>query len=351
VYTAKEINMTLCLHGKPTETIALEIDRCIKDYFNAPKKILSSGKSKKAALTFYPLSKNLRVIASTIASNLEFGAPTKLSYFPRKGEYFFVKRNLGWRNWYPWIYVRNAKDETMNNKIAWSKYFVFPDSSRFPKVEYFESNKLNTEEMIIRKIAIKVYAMSLVFEFSDEFKARIAEVTPVTLEDRLEYVGVHIRRGDVISVDGRWSRNDWPIIPVEEFAKSAMLMAESFGTKNIFLATDSFETVEQFRSYCYGYNVMVNTFDREYFFRVDFNSVEDVETYIAKNPDKCDFYALSGVSDLFMLSKALGLVCTINSEFSKTAWYLAMATQKKFVEFKSLTVPLDLEERDSIYLV
>jgi hypothetical protein len=96
---------------------------------------------------------------------------------------------------------------------------------------------------------------------------------------------------------------------------------------------------------------MVNTFDREYFFRVDFNSVEDVETYIAKNPDKCDFYALSGVSDLFMLSKALGLVCTINSEFSKTAWYLAMATQKKFVEFKSLTVPLDLEERDSIYLV
>jgi len=311
-------------------------------------------RKKKARLSFYPLSKNIRMIASVIASNLQKNRETKFSNYPRAGEEKFVTENLGWKDWHPWVWSLN---ETLNHKgqEAWEDYFVFNGEKLGDNIK--EIKKMRGASFIeseILKLPFLFEAYRRVFQFSDITMQNLEPLLPekLLLNVGIEpYFSVHIRRGENISEDESWTRANVPMVSIEKYAIEAKKMADLLQIGNVFVATDSDNSLDQFAKFCPDLKIFSNNLNRKYFFRPSRNQIEDVETYLRKNPKEVNFYAHSALADLFMMSKSKGIVGTLSvSEFTKTAWYLAMATSQKFVPFSSLSGPLDLAKSDSIYL-
>jgi len=310
----------------------------------------------KAHLSVYPLSKNIRMVASVVAKNLAHGWSTQFSDLPRRGEEDFVRTSLGWESWFPWVWTSDVSIYRGSGIEAWSEYFEFPNfqnsnhSHRKLVLKYQRS-----QDYFLTQLPFMADALRQTFTFSQSSARKVQSLLDQSFIQDVSnngYIGVHIRRGENVSEDEKWTRKNVPFVSLEDYATATKDLAYELGIDKLFVSTDSVNTLERFSKLCTGFNIFYNYIDRSQFFRPMQDQIEDVETHVRKNGSLCNFYAFSALADLYMLSGSKGLVGTISkSEFSKTAWYLAVSKNDQFVPFRSLSGPLDLEARDGFYMV
>jgi len=349
----KQINLTI--NGNASEDTAQLITSYIQEFMDSPyrlNRVLFPFSFKKAHLSFYPLSKNLRMVASEISRNLEFGASTKLSNKARRGEPKYVKKVLGWTSWYPWIWSRTRDGANLKNSKAWFMYFNFPEKSTF---KYTRAKYLKTasdEVRTLARIGIVVSVLGTLFQLPDRIMQDIRRILPNNLEiPNALTIGVHIRRGENISIDGATVRNGFTNINPNEYFEEVKKVCQKLETKRIFLCTDSTEIRDLAKKEFGTFELLIPNYDASNFYRPINSSEISLETIWANDPELMSFYAITAIADLFALSRCDYIIGTHSvSEFSKTAWYLAMHHKKKFVPFSSLTGNLDLLKSDSIYL-
>ena len=347
--------INLKINGSASQDTAQLITSYIQEFIDSPyrlNRVLFPFSLKKAHLSFYPLSKNLRMVASEISRNLEFGASTKLSNKARRGEPKHVKKILGWTSWYPWIWSRSRDGAKLKNSKAWFLYFNFPEKSTF---KYNRAKYLKTgsdEDRTLARIGIVVSVIGTLFQLPDRIMQDIRRILPNDLEiSDVRTVGVHIRRGENISIDGATLRNGFTSINPNEYFDEVKKVCKELETNRIFLCTDSTEIRDLAIKELGIFELLIPNYDASNFYRPINSSEISLETIWANDPELMNFYAVTAIADLYALSRCDYIIGTHSvSEFSKTAWYLAMHHKKRFVPFSSLTGNLDLSKSDSIYL-
>ena len=106
--------------------IIARINNSFDGYYSDPfilKKRLMRFIPRKGRLYFYPISKNLRMLASSYSKAIAEGSTFRISNQPRRGEVSFVKNTLGWNSWFPWIWVRHLQEDANPLSSAWQAYF------------------------------------------------------------------------------------------------------------------------------------------------------------------------------------------------------------------------------------
>ena len=266
--------------------------------------------------------------------------------------------NLGrenWNSWFPWVWTSDQKFSGAGID-AWSEYFKFPTEQEFVSPERtIRGNNISREDLIISEFPLLTHALRQTFTFSDSCRLEIGKFVDekyISNDHFDDYISVHIRRGENVSSDEKWMREGIPFFSLQSYADAAKDLAYELGINKLFVSTDSISSLEKFSELCRDFEIFSNRIDRSQFFRPESGQIEDVETYIRKNPSMCSFYAFTALADLHMLSQSRGIVGTISvSEFSKTAWYLAVAKSNFLVPFRSLSGPLDIEAKDGFYMV
>lgn len=342
------------IYGRDNELPAIRISYYITKYRNEPyllsDKIITCYRFR-AQLSFYPISKNIRMISSVVAENLTNGKNTKFSKKAKKGEAKFVKQFLKWNSWYPWIWTRWANNN-LSNLGSWSVYFHFSRTNAHLKGQKLKVLKVNRTEKTYAKIGIYVFAISKVFQLNESTKKEIVKIIPKEFFiSKEKIIGVHVRRGENISEKNDIQREGFTYFDLSIYFNEIKKVSEQIKTKKIYLSTDSLEVIEYAQEELKEYTVMYSDINRNGFFRPTSTEQVSLETIIANDSQMAKFYSLTSIADLYALSKCDYIVGTISiSEFSKTAWYLAMADKNRFVPFSSISGPLDLDKSDSVYL-
>jgi len=306
----------------------------------------------RAQLSFYPISKNIRMISSIVAENLAKGHSTKFSKKAKRGEEKFVRQFLGWKTWYPWIWTRWVSNNKLSNLESWSIYFHFSYKNTRIKKQKLEILKVNQLEKIYAKIGIYVFAVSKVFQLNESTKNEIIKIIPNEFFNLNEKViGVHVRRGENISGENNIKREGFVFFDLSIYFNEIRKVSQQLNTKKIYLCTDSSEVIKFAKAELKEYKLLYSNIDRDRFFRPTSTEQVSLETLIANNSQMAKFYSITSIADLYALSKCDYIIGTVSiSEFSKTAWYLAMAEKNSFVPFSSISGPLDLNKSDSVYL-
>jgi len=284
------------------------------------------------------------MLATQYSSALEMGVKFSISNRPRRGEKSFVSRSLGWKSWFPWIWIRHLDLGPSSLGDSWKVYFDSNfDFVRGAKKLKCINRKYLPMEYLAAKFVIYTHALSKLFILSNYSKDYIDSVIDAELFES-SYIALHIRRGENVSHDGSWIRPGFTYVSLDEYLSAIENLSNLLNTRRIFLSCDSNSDFEIINSkLCTEYQVFSSRIDRARFYRPKPGQIEDVETWCQKNTDEIPFYALSGIADLFAMSKSVGMVGNIgSSEFAKTAWLLACANHKRFIPFKSLGSDLDL---------
>lgn len=343
------------IHGGLNNSSSNKISYYIKKYKNNPYRLnhksIDIFKSQ-AQLSFYPISKNIRMISSIVAENLAKGKITKFSKKAKKGEAKFVKHFLGWQSWYPWIWTRWASNNKLSNLESWSIFFDFTADRNYAKKQKREVLKLNQLEKIYAKIGIYVFAIGKVFQLNELTKKEVLKIIPNEFFNlNSKVIGVHIRRGENVSGENDIKREGFIFFDLSVYFNEIRKVSKQLNTKKIYLCTDSTEVINFAKAELKEYTLFYSNIDRDKFFRPTSTAQISLETLVANDTQMAKFYSITSIADLYALSKCDYIVGTISiSEFSKTAWYLAMAEKNSFVPFSSISGPLDLNKSDSVYL-
>jgi hypothetical protein len=93
--------------------------------------------------------------------------------------------------------------------------------------------------------------------------------------------------------------------------------------------------------------------DEKLFYRFDPNNPIDLDTFLAQNVDKIEFYARTSLSDLVNLRGGISYSGTMShSEFSRLAWELQILKNKKFMPFVDLaSKKLRLREPKNLFFL
>jgi hypothetical protein len=155
-------------------------------------------------------------------------------------------------------------------------------------------------------------------------------------------IGVHVRRGDTQAKGASWNqpgRNDQ--FGLKDYAKKCIETGERTGFRNIFVLTDSDDTVEQLASLLPEFEVAQNSFDKSLFFRQAPGESVNVEEHVRVNPHLAEFYVSSTVGDLWGVSNCAAFVGPLaTSEMSRTAYYLQLANSRKYTPHSAVGADL-----------
>jgi hypothetical protein len=275
-------------------------------------------------LSFYPVAKNIRFIASGVAEHSRRGRKSKISETPRIGEANFVKDNLGWESWFPWVWspTANSNADAIRAILGKSHWDPSPVVNRRTL-----STSLGRE---IIDFADHLSALGSVFTLGPEIERAILSKLPS--QDFLRCaIGVHVRRGDTQAKGSAWNqpgRDDQ--FELRDYAEKCIEAGERTGFKNIFVLTDSDDTVEQLASLLPDFDVAQNSFDKSLFFRQALGESVNVEEHVRINPHLAEFYVNSTIGDLWGVSNCAAFVGPLaTSEMSRTAFYLQLANSKR----------------------
>ena len=294
------------------------------------RRIFGAGQS---CLSFYPIAKNLRFIASDVAQNSLSGRSTVISEQPRIGEEEFCRSKLGWSDWKPWVWMPGAK----SNKQAILEILC---NNRWDSIAVVNQRRITTNTLIpecLPKLVDHISALAAIFKPSSRILDSINQSCP-SLENLKKSIGVHIRRGDIQSRDGTWNRPDrHDQFGIEVYAKACREAAEMTGIGSVFVISDSDDAAEKLQDQLPDLSVFQNQIDRSKFFRQKHRQSIDLEEQVRNSPELADFYVTATVIDLFAIAKCKGFVGPLgSSEMARTAYYLQLANSSCYKPYVSV---------------
>jgi hypothetical protein len=291
-------------------------------------------KNRLSKLSFDPISKNLRFLSTSVALNWTVGKSTKFSNRARNGEEKFVRDEYGWGSWYPWIYARWNSDH-ISNLDAWHLFFSSFTHGRIESIKTYYKLETHLAAELKYFLPFKINALQEVFQISQHSRSEINSHFFTTWPTG-SVIGLHLRRGEIMSQDESWIRPGTSAFSIDDHVKGVLRMSERLNTDQVYVATDSTNTLELLRKKLPNFNIFSSNTDRSKFYRIEHEKIYDMQHFIFDNPKLGEFYAYSSISDLKYLSQCQGLVGKFSSEFMLTAWLLALGNQQEYVPFVDL---------------
>ena len=297
----------------------------------------SNSNNSECFLSFYAIAKNIRFISSYYFNSIKSGSKPIISNSCRPGEDNFWMSMTN-DNWYPWIWSRGLNANS--NYDAWNK--IFKPIERSVDKEFTNiTNEVNDFYLYIT-------SLSHIFTVNDEYKDRLYDkYVNFDLPDKI--IGLQIRRGEIVPKDGNvddaW--NGRPIYHIDDYMNGIELISNKIGTKNIFVSTDSKETIDYLINNYKEYNFYYNNFDRELFLRYGGKDTNvGLEFDLLKNIDLISHYLDSGVIDLLMLSNCDAYVGGMSwSEYGATGWFLQMGNKKCITPYYNVEGEFDINSK------
>jgi len=275
------------------------------------------------SLSFYPVAKNLRFIATQVAKNSRLGRRSVVSEQPRDGEEIFVQQSLGWQTWKPWVWFPDSPSNKrgIESMLASSLWDISPHLKRRDFAQ-------GGEMQILMNFIDHLSSLNTIFKPESTLLAEVREKVPTENELRSS-IACHIRRGDTQSKNSHWNQpgrtDQFGIFTYAEKCKDA---GYATGLNNLFVITDSDDSVEQLASLLPEFTMTQNTFDKDLFFRQPEGQKINIEEYVRINPALAAFYRSTTIADLWAVSQCQAFVGPLDtSEMSRTAYYLQIARQ------------------------
>jgi hypothetical protein len=300
----------------------------------------SQNNTGECFLSFYPLSKNIRFLSSHFFDNIQKGLNPKLSNNPRPGEDYFWKQKTGENSWYPWLWSRNYKN---NNSTKDSLNNILKDIERIVDISKFDENYINDlKNYAIEPLPLYLACLDHVFSLNNDLENKL-------LNNELNYewpsgpvCGLQIRRGETTknttNIDGAWAGRK--VYSLDEYMEKTKYICDILNTNNIFVSTDSSETIDYLKQKYTNYNFFDNKYDKNLFVRYstdwkkEFIDSPSLELQLSKKLELIDHYNNSCLADLICLSKCNGYVGGMTiSEYGILGWFLQMAKQKKITPY------------------
>jgi hypothetical protein len=312
----------------------------IEDFLNYSKsQIIDTQKHShnlsECYLSFYPLAKNVRFVSSYFYNSIKKGSKPVLSNYCRPGEDHYWSSKTG-VSWYPWLWTR-YKNKT-SNYDSWCELFQ--------PIEQIED--INSENISKSSTNFYLYLACLdhVFRLNDELKNELSK-SFMNYEWPDKVCALQIRRGEIVPADGDISKgwNGRKLYSIDEYMKSAIEICDVIETKNIFISTDSIETIDYLVENYKDYNFLYNKFDRDFFIRYDGGEL-NMESQIQSDVNLIKNYTETCIVDLLSLSMCQGYVGGMKfSEYGLSGWFLQMAKQKKITPYFNIEGDFDLKSQ------
>jgi len=335
----REINEKFHFSKSNLEKIGIE-----NELKSARKRIHESQTSghptQECFLSFYPVAKNIRFVSTHFYNAIKNNRVPVLSDRCRMGEDSFWQ-GMTSKSWYPWLWTRYFWDSSPGegNIKSWSRLFSKID-------DLVESEDIDYSLYNSDSFFLYLACLSHIFRFDDEFGKYLSEKY---MEDLPEgpICGLQIRRGEIVPKDGdiekSWKIRD--LFTLDEYMEGAKKVCQSLGTNNIFVSSDSSETLEYLSEKYKDYNFFANKYDRNLFVRFQGDpSKVNLERDLQLNPPLIKHYTESCLIDLYALSKCQGYVGGMkHSEYGVCGWFLQMAEQKSITPYYNLEGEFELD--------
>jgi hypothetical protein len=117
--------------------------------------------------------------------------------------------------------------------------------------------------------------------------------------------------------------------------KGAIGVCEQLDTRDIFVSSDSSETIDYLKNNYKNYNFYMNKYDRNLFVRFQGDpSKVNLERDLQEDPSLIEHYTESCLIDLYVLSKCHGYVGGMrDSEYGICGWLLQMYQNKSITPY------------------
>jgi hypothetical protein len=331
-------------HNQEIIDIQQEIDRC-KLYINELQ--TNYQISGDCYLSFYPLAKNIRFLSSYFCYNIINGKNPKLSESPRPGEIEFWKEKTKENDWHPWLWGRYFENKNSVKEILENILQPIDDIVDISTLDINYKNKI--QNVHVTKFLLYLSCLGHIFRLNKNFENEIIKNYFNYKWPTENVCGLQIRRGEIVSKNSIWSGRK--VYSVEEYMTETKKLCSILNTKNIFVSTDSIETIDYLKENYSEYNFYYNNYDRNLFIRYsenwskEFIDSPSLELQISKKPHLIKHYTESCISDLICLSNCQGYVGGMSmSEYGICGWFLQMAKQQKITPYYNLEGTFDLDK-------
>jgi len=292
-------------------------------------------------LSFDPVSKNLRFISSYFCEGIKKGLIPRISQQCRHGEDGWWREKTG-ESWYPWLWTRYFTNNTCN-EASWNNLFKdIKDIIDLPP-------DIQQAEGQLSEFYLYLACLDHTFRLNEEFEKQLKNTVLNYTWPSNPVCGLQIRRGEMVPQDGSVNKswNGRPIFTIDDYIKGLDIVCEKLGTNDVFVSTDSLETIDYLNNKYSQYNFISNLYDRNLFIRYDGDaSTVHLSIDLQSNQHLIQHYTESCVADLICLAKCQGYVGGMkHSEYGVTGWFLQMTKQKKITPYYNVEGDFNLQDK------
>lgn len=304
-------------------------------------------RSRKVALTFRPIGKNLRLLGTALRANARRDCATTIqSDGPFLERQMLMSRG---QSWSPWLWARGsfaAGQRADDCAVAWSQLFRWPVAGATPGGRPPQARPLPSRlgpysrrelARLLEVAAATRYACTPVPALASELDAACDAIG--WPEPPTRVLGVHLRRGDAAtsSADGAVptaaTRRSFSL---DDYLAKVDAICEATGITHVFMATESDDELQLVRQRRPQYQVLAHRHDRSVFpdLRVSKQFIEDLAL---DRPDLVPPLVRSALADLRAFGRCHAFVGAFNSEFSVLSWLLVIGARGHLVPYTSLS--------------
>ena len=334
-----------------------DLNNNFKKYLNYSKLFLNNIQENalendEIPLSFYPIAKNIRIVASFMAKNILNEKKSFINNKARDGEEEYWIKDKQMKNWYPWLWARNRIDNNYKNYEGWNYYFN--SFTKLNKIIPLNKEILKPPENL-KLFFTYVSCVKYTFDLNQKY---IKDINKFILDMKWplnsKILAVQIRRGETCNNEGTIS--DRPYFTLEQYIEKIDMMLEKNNYEYIYISTDSDEEIEIIKKKRINWNILYLPINRKNFFRLSGNSVSsliDLEVNCSNNPEKIPFIVDTALYDLYFISKCQGYISTMSiSHFSLLGWYLQIAEQEKITPYINMNIePLDMTIKNLLLFI
>lgn len=302
-----------------------------------------SSTRRRVRLTYRPIGKNLRLLATAIRDAVDRGCATDIHPDgPPLEVQALAQRG---HQWAPWLWGRNGQPSATADQ-AWRSLFVNPESfvgddapTAAPRWKTSESaGALSSTQLrrITTLAAAAGYSCAPVAAIESEITSYL---TRSGWPASAPVLGLHVRRSDAASADqGAPRLSNRASFGLEHYLAAADRLCDQYGITHVFLATESEVEIERAMQLRPRYTFLTVPHDRTLFPDIAVTR-QYIEELALTHPDRALPLARMAIVDLQLFRRCSAFVGAFNSEFSVLSWLMCVAGQQTPTPYISLSEP------------
>jgi hypothetical protein len=297
---------------------------------------------REVHLTFFPIAKNVRLVATHLYRNSHRGLQTVIVPGNPEEERRLAERGSQPRfgvargDWKPWLWSRIPRGQlesigtnTDDVEKGWPLYFRRIDAPSVDSPEPSgEPRPKRRPKRRVRNVLAMAQCNEFAFRPSPEVQCAIdAAKDAINWSPDRRVLGIHLRRGDAESREH---------VELTAYLAQADVICRRYGIDTIYLSTESEVEIERAKALRPQYQFLYLRHDREVFPKKEETDLF-IETRAFQDPSIIEPIVESALVELFFLKTSDAFIGTFNSEFSMLAWLLCIGDKGHLMPYVNMT--------------